>query len=83
METIFWIGAIGVALLAVDRLALWAESRGWIYWRRKKAQTGALSAVFAEMNVITNPAAEHVIAAKDGKKFEERENGDPPASETP
>ena len=67
-----------MTLLVIDRLALWAEARGWIYWRRKKAQTGALGSALMEMNVITNPSAQHVIEAKDAKKLEERENDDPP-----
>lgn len=73
-----WIGGVVVTLLVIDRLALWAEARGWIYWRRKKAQTGAMSSMLMEMNVITNPSAQHVIEAKDAKKLEERENDDPP-----
>lgn len=73
-----WIGGVAVALFLIDRLALWAEDRGWIYWRRKKAQTGALGSALMEMNVITNPSAQHVIDAKDAKKLEERENDDPP-----
>jgi hypothetical protein len=73
-----WIGGVVVTLLVIDRLALWAEARGWIYWRRKKAQTGALGSALMEMNVITNPSAQHVIDAKDAKKLEERENDDPP-----
>ena len=73
-----WIGGVVVTLFMIDRLALWAEERGWIYWRRKKAQTGALGSALMEMNVITNPSAQHVIEAKDAKKLEERENDDPP-----
>ncbi|MCC6788441.1 MAG: hypothetical protein IT547_11430 [Hyphomonadaceae bacterium] len=73
-----WIGGVVVTLFMIDRLALWAEERGWIYWRRKKAQTGAMSSMLMEMNVITNPSAQHVIEAKDAKKLEERENDDPP-----
>ena len=30
------IVAVIAALFALDRLALWAESRGWIYYRRKR-----------------------------------------------
>lgn len=78
MQMVLWIFGIGAALFAFDRLALWAEARGWIYWRRKKAQTGALGSALMEMNVFANPAAEHVIVVKDGKKFEERQNGDEP-----
>lgn len=73
-----WLGGVIVTLFMIDRLALWAEARGWIYWRRKKAQTGALGSALMEMNVITNPSAQHVIDAKDAKKLEERENDDPP-----
>ena len=73
-----WIGGVVVTLFMIDRLALWAEERGWIYWRRKKAQTGAMSSMLMEINVITNPSAQHVIEAKDAKKLEERENDDPP-----
>ena len=73
-----WIGGVAVALFLIDRLAIWAEDRGWIYWRRKKAQTGALGAALMELNTFTNPSAEHVVVAKDAKKLEERENDDPP-----
>ncbi|MEQ1817014.1 MAG: hypothetical protein ABL871_00275 [Terricaulis sp.] len=73
-----WIGGVVLALFLIDRVALWAEERGWIYWRRKKAQTGALGSALMEMNVFINPSAQHVVAAKDAKKLEERENDDPP-----
>jgi len=73
-----WVGGAAVTLLFVDRVALWAEERGWIYWRRKKAQTGAMSSILMEMDIITNPSAQHVVIAKDAKKLEERENDDPP-----
>lgn len=37
--TWLWVaGAAGAALLAVDRAALWAERRGWLYWRKKKSK---------------------------------------------
>ena len=73
-----WAGSAAVALFFIDRVALWAEERGWIYWRRKKAQTGAMSSILMEMDIITNPSAQHVVIAKDAKKLEERENDDPP-----
>jgi hypothetical protein len=76
MQTVLWIVSICAALFALDRLALWAEAKGWIYWRKKKASTGALGSALMEMNVIANPSTEHVIVVKDGKKFEERQNGD-------
>lgn len=31
-----WIIGIVVALFGLDRLFLWMEARGWLYWRRVK-----------------------------------------------
>ncbi|MBL8547616.1 MAG: hypothetical protein JNL81_14210 [Hyphomonadaceae bacterium] len=78
LSTAPWIGGALVAFFLIDRLGLWAEERGWIYWRRKRAQTGALGSALMELNTFTNPAAQHVVEAKDAKKLEERENDDPP-----
>lgn len=73
-----WIGGVALGLFLIDRLALWAEEQGWIYWRRKKAQTGAFGSALMELNIFTNPSAQYVVEAKDAKKLEERENDDPP-----
>lgn len=78
IEVLIWVAAIGATLVAIDRLALWAEERGWIYWRRKKAVTTSLGAILSDLNTVTNPSAQHVVEAKQAKKLEERDNGDPP-----
>ena len=76
LNAALWIGGPPLALFLIDRVALWAEDRGWIYWRKKRAQTGAMSSALMDLDIITNPAAQHVVVAKDAKKFEERDNGD-------
>lgn len=78
LSAALWIGSGVAALFLIDRVALWAEERGWIYWRRKRAKTGALGSALMEMNTFTNPSAQHVVEAKDAKKLEERENDDLP-----
>lgn len=78
LGAVLWVGGVVVALFLIDRFALWAEERGWIYWRRKRAKTGALGSALMEMDTLTNPSAQHVVEAKDAKKLEERENDDPP-----
>lgn len=87
MTTMLWIAGIALGLYLIDRVATWAESRGWIYWRKKRAETGAMRSALAELSVLANASAEHVIVAKAGRKFEERQNGDddppPRQSETP
>ena len=32
-----WLPVVAAVLVAVDRLALAAEARGWLYWRRRPA----------------------------------------------
>ena len=57
MKTVLVLAAIVIGLVAIDRAALWAEARGWIYWRRTKrvgSQVGA--AVAAELGAILSPA---------------------------
>ena len=57
MEAAVVVVAIIAGLVAVDRLALWAESRGSIYWRRRKrvgSQVGAAMAM--ELGAILSPA---------------------------
>ena len=78
IQVLIWIAAGGASLFAIDRLALWAEESGWIYWRRKKAASSSIGAILSDLNAVTNPSARHVIEAKQAKKLEERDNGDPP-----
>ncbi|MFT3727501.1 MAG: hypothetical protein QM759_06750 [Terricaulis sp.] len=73
-------GLVAVAaLLVLDRAGLWAESKGWIYWRRTKRRGSAMSAILSDLNAVTNPAATYVTDAKQAKKLEERDNGEPPS----
>ena len=36
-----WIIGGAVALFALDRLFLWMEAKGWLYYRKKKSKSGA------------------------------------------
>ncbi|MEV6424902.1 hypothetical protein [Streptomyces sp. NPDC051662] len=53
--------AVGVCLILVDRVLLWAESRGWIYYRKSKARTSALLQEFS-------PAAQAVKRAMEQER---------------
>ncbi|HEX8154661.1 MAG TPA: hypothetical protein VF698_16125 [Thermoanaerobaculia bacterium] len=64
MKAVLIAAAIIAALVAIDRLALAAEERGWIYWRRRKASPGTRSAAMLEMQSLLEPGKRHVIEAK-------------------
>ena len=65
-----WPAKVAVALLGLiaaafllDRLGLWMEQRGWIYWRKKKADTGggggAMAGLLTGFQKIIEPQIEH------------------------
>src|SRR5688572_28522385 len=56
------LGLIAAAFL-LDRLGLWMEKRGWIYWRKKKRDTagggGAMAGLLTGFQKIIEPQIEH------------------------
>jgi hypothetical protein len=63
------LAVVGLGLLVwgLDRLGLWLEARGWLYYRKKQPTSSPLSALFALQKVI-EPQVEHVIVAKEQKR---------------
>ena len=72
--------AVAAALLLFDRLFLWMESRGWLYYRRTKSRGGASLYHFLDIHKIYNPEIQEVIEIKYGEEQQEDESGDPPVS---
>lgn len=64
MTTVGWI-LVGVAsvavLVALDRLLLWAESRGWVYWRRHKPSSSSMGNAMASLQAFLEPTKEYVV----------------------
>jgi hypothetical protein len=78
---VVWVVFILVGLLALDRIAVWMERRGWIYWRRKHGSSGTLGTAFLELQTILEPSKRHVIEARLEEDAEEDDSGDPPGSD--
>ena len=70
--------AVVVALYALHRLALWAEERGWIYYRRR-AGRGTLGSAFLEVQSLIEPGQHHVLEVMREEQVEEDDSGDPPS----
>jgi lipoate-protein ligase A len=62
------VPAIAVALYFLDRLALWLEARGLLYYRKKKPE-GSGSALLGAFQQIYEPAVKHVLHVKDTKRL--------------
>ena len=79
MSGLIWIIVSAAAIVAADQLLLWAERRGWVYWRKTKGRRGGMGDVFSGVEASMNPRAEHVQVAKQTKRREDRSAGDPPS----
>jgi hypothetical protein len=73
-----------VAVYGLHRLALWMESRGWIYYLNKKPRGSAMGSFVALQKVI-EPRAEHVlhVARANHVIGEEGVPGNDPAADSP
>ena len=82
LTIVVWVVAIGLGLGLLDQLCLWAERKGWLYYRHRSASPGATRNAMLEMSSIVQPAAREQIAAIQ-EVVEESESGDPPEPRVP
>jgi hypothetical protein len=76
MQLVLIVTACAVVLFAIDRLASWAESRGWIYWRRRKASPGTRAGAMLEIQSLLEPGKRHVRQAHGRELEDEDDAGD-------
>ncbi len=78
-----WLVAIAAALYALHLLASWAESKGWIYYRKSHGFADRAGNAMMEVQQILEPAKKNVIEMKQQKKAVRDDAGEPPTSEPP
>ncbi|WP_051027326.1 DUF6191 domain-containing protein [Nocardia higoensis] len=64
----FAIGVVAV-LVVFDQLALWAERRGWMYWRKSKGGSAAATGVLEHMDNLFNPGTRNLIEERESKRL--------------
>ena len=77
-KLLIWGLVTVAALVVIDRLLLWMESRNWIYYRRTKGRRGGGVYHTLEIHRVFDPGIEHVIEAEYHEEQEQDESGDPP-----
>ena len=70
------IAAVCVYLL--DKLALWAEARGWIYYRKRHSSGGAIGNAFLELQAFLEPSKRYVVEERKRIKKDEQDSGEKP-----
>ncbi len=53
--------AIAVGLFCLDRLCLYLERHGWLYYRRTKPKGGAAGGMFLEMQSFLDSSTKYVV----------------------
>jgi hypothetical protein len=78
LEAALWLVGGGVGLFALDRLLLWVESRGWIYYRKSRPGRGASTYHLFQWSSILDPTVKEVLEERVREEREEEVPGAPP-----
>ena len=70
--------AVVGGLYFLHRVALWAEQRGWIYYRARRGSSGALGNALLQAQAIVEPSQQYVLEEVSREHSEEDEAGEPP-----
>lgn len=71
------VPALGLLIYGLHCLALWAEKRGWIYYR-KSAGSATVGNALLELQTMVDPGMAHVLEVRLEEGEEQQESGDPP-----
>lgn len=75
MTWIILTAAVLAAIVVIDRLALAAERRGWIYYRHRRASSGSLSsAAFGPVAEVFQPGSRIVMEERARRQTVRRSN---------
>lgn len=77
MRVLLWLVAGGLVLYGLRRLALWMESRGWVYYRHKPSSS-TLGNAFLEVHSLLEPGQEKVLEVMREDEADEQPSGEPP-----
>ncbi|RVW02033.1 hypothetical protein EGT50_11425 [Rhodococcus xishaensis] len=62
-----FVAAVLAGAIILDQFGLWAERRGWIYWRKKKG-TGGSPGALEYMNTLFSPSTQNVVEERESKR---------------
>ena len=83
MRLLAWLAAAAVVLFLVDRLALWVEARGWLYYRKRKPSSAAVGNAFLEVQSLLEPSKREIVEVRREEHVEASVPGEPPPDDEP
>jgi hypothetical protein len=76
-----WAAGIAVGLYLLHRIALWAESRGYIYYVNTEPSRNSIGNAFLEAQSLVEPDKRALIQVIREERSEQAEAGAPPDPE--
>ena len=73
-----WLVVIAAGLYALHRLALWMESRGWIYYMHSSGSSTRAGSAMLEVQQLFEPSKKNVIEMKQNQRGVSDDQGEPP-----
>jgi len=79
-----WIVLTLLAVILLDRLGLWMERRGWIYWRKQRSGGTLASTLLNLQDIFESGKASHIIEVRQDDRTAAPDPGgdEPPAPST-
>jgi hypothetical protein len=74
--TILRIALACAFLFALHLLATWAESRGWIYYRKGRGRSWSVGAAAQELQSLLQPSSRHAIELSQQQELEREDLGE-------
>lgn len=78
MKIFLIVIAVCLGFYFFDKVCLWLESKGWLYYRNKKAESGIIGRALLEFHSFLNPSTKHVIEVKQNSIKQKRSEADAP-----
>lgn len=75
LKVLLLIVSAGVVLYGLHRLAIWAEDRGWLHYR-KRGGTWRGGAAAQELQALLQPSARHEVEETQRQELERENDGD-------
>lgn len=80
MPTWALVGLLVVGVVALDRLLLAAERRGWVYWPRSPPHRTTAGMALQRMEALFRLEVEHTVEERAAVELDEDEDGEPPCT---
>ncbi|CZL18345.1 TPA: GNAT family N-acetyltransferase [Legionella pneumophila] len=72
MKLLYFCIFLIIFLWLFDKVCLWLERKGWLYYKNHKPQSGLLGTALQELNAQLVPSQRHVVVAKQEKHCEHK-----------